>query len=56
MFVRHTGDQSDHDHAEEPGAERREGGAGPAVRAVGRTVCGGDAHEETGRSKHQAET
>lgn len=47
-FAPHTGGQSDHDHPEEPGAQRREGGAGSALRAVGRTVRGGDAHEEAG--------
>lgn len=47
-FAAHTGGQPDHDHPEEPGAQRREGGAGSALRAVGRTVRGGDPHEEAG--------
>lgn len=49
MCVCGTGGQPDHDHAEEPGAQGSEGGAGAPLRAVGRTLGGGDAHEEAGR-------
>lgn len=43
-----AGHQSDHVDSEEPGPERGEGGSGNAAGVVGRTVCGGDTHEETG--------
>lgn len=46
-----AGHQSDHVDTEEPGPERSEGGSGNAAGAVGWTVCGGDAHEETGALK-----
>lgn len=52
LFLCAAGYESDHDNSEEPGQQRSEGGTRSAVRAVGRTVCRGDRHEEAGRAQH----